>query len=116
MRAFYLQSLFKNLRISCFFRIPFAHSNVFNYYIFQGLNSEWESTVQCLDILLRWFTLRFYDKNTTVHIKCLEYLKALFEKLDQTDYRATDYELSSFLPHLITKVSCSSLMFVTNHV
>ena len=60
--------------------------------------------MQCLDVLLRWFTLKFYDKNTTVHIKSLEYIKSLFDKLIENDYRMTDYEVQAFVPHLITKV------------
>ena len=74
---------------------------------FQGLSSDWNSTVACLDLLLRWFTLRFYDKNTTVHIKSLEYLKSLFEKLIENDYRMSEYEASAFLPHLMIKVCAS---------
>ncbi|CAK8693087.1 unnamed protein product [Clavelina lepadiformis] len=70
----------------------------------QALSSDWDSTVQCLDVLLRWFTLKFYDKNTTVHIKSLEYIKSLFDKLIENDYRMTDYEVHAFVPHLITKI------------
>ena len=52
-----------------------------------------------------WVTLRFFDTNTTVNLKCLELLHALFEGLVESGYRMSDYEGSSFLPYLVQKVS-----------
>ncbi len=58
------------------------------------------------DLLLRWVTLRFFDTNTTVNLKCLEFLKVLFQLLvAQETYRMTDYEANAFLPYLVNKVS-----------
>ncbi|XP_034021554.1 cytoskeleton-associated protein 5-A-like isoform X1 [Thalassophryne amazonica] len=41
------------------------------------LERESEATISCLDLVLKWFTLRFFDTNTTVIMKVLEYLKML---------------------------------------
>jgi len=58
------------------------------------------------DLLLRWVSLRFFDTNTSVNLKCLDFLKALFQLLiAQDSYRMTDYEANGFLPFLVNKVS-----------
>ena len=58
-----------------------------------------------MDLLLRWVTLRFFETNTTVNLKCLEFLQAAFKMLTQDgNYRMTDYEANAFLPYLVTKV------------
>ena len=57
------------------------------------------------DLLLRWVSLRFFDTNTSVNLKCLEFLKVLFQLLiAQENYRMTDYEANGFLPYLVNKV------------
>uniref|UniRef100_A0A8B9JKJ9 Cytoskeleton associated protein 5 n=1 Tax=Astyanax mexicanus TaxID=7994 RepID=A0A8B9JKJ9_ASTMX len=63
-----------------------------------------EATVGCLDLILKWFTLRFFDTNTSVLMKALEYLKLLFIALSNQDYHLTEHEASSFIPYLILKV------------
>lgn len=71
----------------------------------QRLESESDATISCLDLILKWFTLRFFDTNTTVLMKVLEYLKLLFAMLTRENYHLTEYEANSFLPYLILKVS-----------
>jgi cytoskeleton-associated protein 5 len=56
-----------------------------------------------VDLLLKWITLRFCDTNTTVNLKCLELLSALFGLLITERYRMSDYEAASFLPFLVIK-------------
>ena len=64
-----------------------------------------EATIGCMDLLLRWVTLRFFETNTTVNLKCLEFLQAAFKMLVQDDnYRMSDYEANAFLPYLVNKV------------
>ena len=63
-----------------------------------------EAAIGTLDLLLRWVTLRFFDTNTTVNLKCLEFLKALFQMLVADNYRMSDYEGNAFLPYLVNKV------------
>lgn len=70
----------------------------------ERLESESEATISCLDLILKWFTLRFFDTNTTVLMKVLEYLKLLFVMLDRENYHLTEYEANSFAPYLILKV------------
>ena len=64
-----------------------------------------EAIIGCMDLLLRWVTLRFFDTNTTVNLKCLDFLKALFQLLVKDDYRMSDYEANAFLPYLVNKAS-----------
>ncbi|XP_070686907.1 cytoskeleton-associated protein 5 [Pempheris klunzingeri] len=70
----------------------------------ERLESESEATISCLDLILKWFTLRFFDTNTTVLMKVLEYLKLLFAMLNRQNYHLTEYEANSFIPYLILKV------------
>ncbi|XP_040894038.1 cytoskeleton-associated protein 5 isoform X2 [Toxotes jaculatrix] len=70
----------------------------------ERLESESDATISCLDLILKWFTLRFFDTNTTVLMKVLEYLKLLFAMLNRENYHLTEYEANSFVPYLILKV------------
>ncbi|KAM4553140.1 cytoskeleton-associated protein 5 isoform 3-T3 [Fundulus diaphanus] len=70
----------------------------------ERLNSESDATIGCLDLILKWFTLRFFETNTTILMKVLEYLKLLFTMLQKEDYHLTEYEAISFVPYLILKV------------
>uniref|UniRef100_A0A671MZE6 Cytoskeleton-associated protein 5-like n=1 Tax=Sinocyclocheilus anshuiensis TaxID=1608454 RepID=A0A671MZE6_9TELE len=65
---------------------------------------ECEAVISCLDLILKWFTLRFFDTNTSVLMKALEFLKLLFTMLSRKNYQLNDYEASSFIPYLILKV------------
>lgn len=68
------------------------------------MEDEREAVIGCLDLVLKWFTLRFFDTNTSVLMKALEFLKLLFTMLKREDYHLNDYEASSFIPYLILKV------------
>lgn len=70
----------------------------------ERLESESDATIGCLDLILKWFTLRFFDTNTTVLMKVLEYLKLMFAMLNRENYHLTEYEANSFVPYLILKV------------
>ncbi|XP_017297361.1 cytoskeleton-associated protein 5 isoform X2 [Kryptolebias marmoratus] len=70
----------------------------------ERLESESDATISCLDLILKWFTFRFFDTNTTVLMKVLEYLKLLFAMLNRENYHLTEYEANSFVPYLILKV------------
>ena len=61
-------------------------------------------SISCCDLLLRWVTLKFFDTNTTVNMKCLEFLHTLFKQLLSRDYCMSDYECGAFLPYLVIKV------------
>ncbi|KAM3919905.1 cytoskeleton-associated protein 5 isoform 1-T1 [Leptodactylus fuscus] len=68
------------------------------------LETEKEGVMSCLDLILKWFTLRFFDTNTSVLMKVLEYLKLLFTMLSQEEYHLTELEATSFIPYLLLKV------------
>ncbi|XP_053491174.1 cytoskeleton-associated protein 5 [Ictalurus furcatus] len=70
----------------------------------EHLEAESEATVSCLDLILKWFTLRFFDTNTSVLMKALEYLKLLFITLSNQDYHLTEHEATSFIPYVILKM------------
>ncbi|XP_058500343.1 cytoskeleton-associated protein 5 isoform X2 [Solea solea] len=70
----------------------------------ERLESERVATISCLDLILKWVTLRFFDTNTTVLMKVLEYLKLLFAMLNRENYHLTEFEANSFIPYLILKV------------
>ncbi|XP_057185061.1 cytoskeleton-associated protein 5 isoform X3 [Triplophysa rosa] len=70
----------------------------------EHMEAECEAVISCLDLVLKWFTLRFFDTNTSVLMKALEFLKLLFIMLSKKDYQLNDYEASSFIPYLILKV------------
>lgn len=77
-------------------------------FCFKHLESEKEGVIGCLDLILKWLTLRFFDTNTSVLMKALEYLKLLFTLLSEEEYHLTENEASSFIPYLILKVICFS--------
>ncbi|XP_057691875.1 cytoskeleton-associated protein 5 isoform X1 [Corythoichthys intestinalis] len=70
----------------------------------ERLENETDATISCLDLILKWFTLRFFDTNTTVQMKVLEYLKLLFAMLNRENYHLTEYEANSFVPYLLLKI------------
>lgn len=78
--------------------------NFFFSSSFKHLESEKDGVISCLDLILKWLTLRFFDTNTSVLMKTLEYLKLLFNLLSQEEYHLTENEASSFIPYLILKV------------
>ncbi len=60
--------------------------------------------IESLDIVLKWFTLRFFDTNTSVLLKALEFLESLFDMLAEEDYSVSEFEGSAFVPYLVLKV------------
>lgn len=68
------------------------------------LENEKEGIISCLDLILKWLSLRLFDTNTWVLMKTLEYLKRLFSLLIGEKYQLTENEASSFLPYLLLKM------------
>jgi cytoskeleton-associated protein 5 len=68
------------------------------------VNSSSSELISNLDLILKWITLRFFDTNTTVLVKCLEFLQSTFSFLTDSDYQLQDFEASAFLPYLVLKV------------
>ncbi|XP_059587243.1 cytoskeleton-associated protein 5-like [Alligator mississippiensis] len=68
------------------------------------LEREKDAVISCLDLILKWLTLRFFDSNTWVLTKSLEYLRRLFALLSREKYQLTENEARAFLPYLILKM------------
>ena len=49
-------------------------------------------------------TLRFFDTNTSVLLKALDFLHTLFNTLADQDYHLHEVEACSFVPYLVNKV------------
>ncbi|XP_033006803.1 cytoskeleton-associated protein 5-like [Lacerta agilis] len=68
------------------------------------LESEKDGVISCLDLILKWLSLRLFDTNTWVLMKTLEYLKKLFSLLIEERYQLMENEAASFLPYLLLKL------------
>ncbi|KAJ3254119.1 Microtubule-associated protein, microtubule dynamics during spindle orientation [Boothiomyces macroporosus] len=56
------------------------------------------------DLVLKYATIRFFDTNTSIFIKCLDLLEHFLLILDEAGYYFNEYEASSFLPFFINKM------------
>lgn len=55
-------------------------------------------------MILRYLTLKFFETNTSVLLKALEYLQSLFSMLSAEEYHLQEIEAYSFIPYLVNKV------------
>jgi cytoskeleton-associated protein 5 len=62
-----------------------------------------------LDLILKYITVRFFDTNMSIFLKCLELLEHLFGLLDDQGLYLSEYEASCFLPFFVNKVTVSCL-------
>ncbi|KAA8519827.1 hypothetical protein F0562_014083 [Nyssa sinensis] len=69
----------------------------------KALPSIGKEIIEVLDILLRWFVLRFCESNTSCLLKVLEFLPELFDILRSEGCTMTEPEAAIFLPCLIEK-------------
>ncbi|GAA5815313.1 hypothetical protein MFLAVUS_008819 [Mucor flavus] len=56
------------------------------------------------DLILKYLTIRFFDTNTSMLIKCLDITQNLIAIMDEEGCSLSEYEAISFLPFLINKV------------
>ncbi|XP_052066786.1 cytoskeleton-associated protein 5-like [Mytilus californianus] len=68
------------------------------------INTLHDETVGNLDLILKWFTIRFFDTNPSMLNKAMEYVREVFTMLSDEDYHLVELEASSFIPYLIIKV------------
>ena len=103
----YLKKKITLIKKYCFkFILPIGRrvSNLF--CAFQACDEDGiAATVANLDLILKWLTLRFFDTNTTVLLKVIEYVRVVFTALGDIDYHLHDLEATSFVPYLMLKVS-----------
>ncbi|XP_052201183.1 protein MOR1 isoform X2 [Diospyros lotus] len=69
----------------------------------KALPSIRKEITEVLDVLLRWFVLRFCESNTSCLLKVLEFLPEIFDALTSEGYIMTESEAAIFLPCLIEK-------------
>ncbi|KNA20108.1 hypothetical protein SOVF_055370 [Spinacia oleracea] len=69
----------------------------------RALPSVVKDLIEVMDIVLRWFVLRFCESNTTCLLKVLEFLPEFFEALRVEGYALTEPEAAIFLPCLVEK-------------
>ncbi|KAI8910955.1 armadillo-type protein [Gorgonomyces haynaldii] len=60
--------------------------------------------VSVCDLLFKYLTIRFFDTNTSLLLKCVEFLEHYLNVLDEAGYLLSEYEASCFLPFFIAKV------------
>ena len=75
------------------------------------LNANPQATVNNLDLILKWLTLRFFDTNPSVLLRGLEYLLTVFAMLAEDGYNMPELEAASFIPYLILKVTFQIFSF-----
>ena len=64
-----------------------------------------DATLSNLDLILRWLTLCFFEKNPILILKTIEYMQALFSMLlNVKSYHLLDYEANAFIPYFIGKL------------
>lgn len=63
-----------------------------------------EAVMESLDLILKWVTLRFFDTNTSVLLKTLEFLNALFNMMESNEKHLSAFEASAFIPYLVGKI------------
>lgn len=56
------------------------------------------------DLVFKYLTIRFFDTNTSMLIKCLALTEHLVAVMEEEGYHLSEYEAISFLPFLINKV------------
>ncbi|KAK1421937.1 hypothetical protein QVD17_24703 [Tagetes erecta] len=59
--------------------------------------------IEVIDVLLKWFVLRFCESSTSCLLKVLEFLPELFDTLRNENYTLNESEASIFLPCLVEK-------------
>lgn len=70
----------------------------------EDLPKNQDALAHNLDLILKWFTLRFFDTNPSVLLKGLEYLHSVFNTLIEMQYRMPETESAAFIPYLIMKI------------
>eukprot|EP00850_Spirogloea_muscicola_P001145 SM000004S15015 [mRNA] locus=s4:723804:739200:- [translate_table: standard] len=68
------------------------------------LGENVEGSIQVIDLVLRWITLRLCESNTTSLLKVLEFLPQLVDCLKKESYTLTDAEANIFIPCLVEKL------------
>lgn len=71
--------------------------------LIQCMDSHQKETINNLDLILKWLTIRFFDTNPSMLNKALDYIQRLFNMLSTLDYHMSELEANSFVPYLLLK-------------
>jgi hypothetical protein len=69
-----------------------------------GFGKKHELCIANCDIVLKYLTIRFFDTNTTILIKCFDFLEHFLSILDDAGYSLNEYEASCFIPFFVQKM------------
>lgn len=69
-----------------------------------AVDAEKEGTVACLDILLKWVTIKLTEGDVKILIAVIAYLVELFSSLDKRNYTLSDYEAKVLLQPLVANL------------
>ncbi|XP_071485290.1 cytoskeleton-associated protein 5-like [Diadema antillarum] len=86
------------------FHADFKHHIAAASILLEAVESHKDAMKANVDVLLKWVSLRFFDTNTSVLVKVLEFMRALFAMLSEDDYNLLDQEATSFIPYLVLKI------------
>ncbi|KRX90238.1 Cytoskeleton-associated protein 5 [Trichinella pseudospiralis] len=70
----------------------------------QSLEQNNELAFNCMDLILKWCTLRFFETNPSVLMRCLDLIQSLLQMCVDRGYKMHDLEVASFLPYLLMKL------------
>uniref|UniRef100_A0A7M5X5E7 TOG domain-containing protein n=1 Tax=Clytia hemisphaerica TaxID=252671 RepID=A0A7M5X5E7_9CNID len=70
----------------------------------KSIETYTDAMLESLDLLLKWVTLRFFDTNTSVLLKALDFISHLFSMLGDRDYQLSPFEAQAFMPYLVGKI------------
>ncbi|KAJ3021312.1 Microtubule-associated protein, microtubule dynamics during spindle orientation [Thoreauomyces humboldtii] len=59
--------------------------------------------INSADLILKYITLRFFDTNTSMFLKCLDLIEHLLALLDHSGAQLSEYEAAAFLPFFVNK-------------
>ena len=72
--------------------------------LYKYIKEDMDGLKDNLDLLLKWTTLRFFERNPQTLIKALDYINEVFNVLANDSYNLHDVEAVSFIPYLVGKV------------
>eukprot|EP00742_Colponemidia_sp_Colp-10_P006163 GILJ01006597.1.p1 GENE.GILJ01006597.1~~GILJ01006597.1.p1 ORF type:complete len:2140 (-),score=355.52 GILJ01006597.1:90-6284(-) len=69
-----------------------------------ALSAARAETIDTLDIIFKWLSIRLQDGNTRTSKDCLEYIQSVFGMLSEEGYQLNDYEANIIIPCLMVQL------------
>ena len=72
----------------------------------RGLANEIDEKliIENFDVIVRWMTIKFYEKNPQVLLKTIELLDMILMSYQDQGLKLTEYETNSFLQHILNQI------------